>query len=288
MSKYITELAVSIDTNEAEGLLKRGFKKIPIDLMQDKHDYSIYLWYKKGDSAAITKVQLTYMENMQSGLSKLKYTRIESDLSGGTNKNPVNLWYFKGTTHADVPIVEVEVSIDPENEAMMFSRGWERLACDLTLTNKETKVYLWMKRETPTFIQDIDATGDYSRDVGLLELGYTRVDLIVNTGKEGAPIFIWYLLTTDSSKAVKDIKVSNNKADEEYYVNQDYIRVRLDLNQWCCWDPEYLWYKKISPKDPIKIVTMIPSSSTAVYEREAATVIKKMLCRCNYLLSFHR
>lgn len=288
MSKYITELAVSSSGSEAEGLLKEGFKKIPIDLLQDNHQYSIYLWYKTGDIGGITKIQLTYMGDMQSGLSTMKYKRLEHDLSGGNRKNPVNLWYYKGTTKSDVPIVELQVSTDPGNEAMMFSRTWERLACDLTLTDKETKFYLWMRREKPTFICEINATEDHTRDVGMLQMGWTRMDVIVNTAKGGGPIFIWYLLTTDSSEAIKDIKVSKTKADEEYYKDQDYFPVRLDLNQWCCWSPEYLWYKKTGPKDPIKVVTMIPPSSMQQYEREAATVMKKMLCKCDYLLCFHR
>lgn len=288
MSKYITDMEISTNVAEAEMLIRRGFDKIPYDLAHEAADYSIYLWYKRGDSDAITRIQLTYMDSMESGLITMKYTKLDHDISGGNNRYSVNLWYFRGTTEADVPIVDLQVTINPSDEAKKFGDGWERLACDLTMSKKGSKLYLWMKREKPTFIREITATDDYSRDVSLFQTGYIRMDLSVNAEKDGCPIFIWYLLTTDSSKAVKDIKVSTNPDEEKKYRKQDYIKVDLDLNKWCWWSPEYLWYKKTGPKYHVKVMTMIPPSSASLYEGEAAMVIKKCLGTSDCFLCFHR
>lgn len=287
MSKYITDLEVSTNVAEAEILIKRGFEKIPHDLAQDTADYPIYLWCKKGDRDAITRIQLTYMAEMESGLITMKYTKLDHDINGG-NRYSVNLWYFRGTTEADVPIVDLQVTTNPSDEAKKFSDGWERLACDLAATDQDTKLYLWMKREKTTFIREITATDDYSRDLSLFQAGYIRMDLLVNKGKEGAPVFIWYLPTTDSSKVVKNIKVSTNRREEDEYQKQDYIQVDLDLNKWCWWNREYLWYTKTGPKYLVKVMTMIPPSSASLYVSEAAMLIKKRLGTSEYFLCFHR
>ncbi|KAL7388503.1 hypothetical protein ABVT39_015195 [Epinephelus coioides] len=293
MSKYITNLEVSLDKAEEQMLQSQGFKKIPTDLNKGAGGNQIYVWYKKDASfSPITRIQFTFREDMATGLITAGYTKIPKDLNAGTKGVAIYLWYFQGSTKHDYPIEEIEFSVSAATEAPKFGLGLDRLALDLNRGIEGDWIYTWVKREKETYVCDVTATAGFGSDADYFKAGYTRMDEDINRGAGGEYVSIWYRLTTDPKLALSDLKVSTNDEESEQYQQQDYTPVNVNLNEGTGGNAVYMWWKK-EERSPIRDVTMILNMEAVdPYEKAGVIVIKRNLNAGNdgryYILPFRR
>lgn len=276
---HITDIEVSLDEAQESQLRAQGFSKINVDLNKGAQRNYIYLWYKKGSCPAVTGIQLTFIDQMSEGLSKAGYYKINKNLNAGTGGDIIYLWYCKGSSQFNIPIVDLDVTVDAEHEAEQFKNGWETPACDLNWMAKGNWIYLWFNRENTTYICDITASSGFEGDSDLLNDGYIRLDEDTNRGGGGAYVFVWYRLTTHTKMAIRDLQVSTSDADYQAFQSQGYTPVNQDLNQGTGGNPVFLWYKKDNcGKTPIMNVTVIANAAAKpVYERAGIEVIDKNL-----------
>lgn len=260
MGKYITELQVSLDEAEEACLSSQGFIKIDVDLNKGAEGKYIYLWYKTGSSSPITRIQLTFNGGMSRGLITAGYQKINKNLNAGTSGDNIYLWYYRGNSEYDVPIVNLHVSIDARVEALMFTLGWERLACDLNRKARGKWIYLWVERERPTYICDIAANADYDGDADYFRNGYIRVDEDTNRGAGGSFVFIWYRQTNNSQRAITDLQLSTNDREKMLFPYMGFTRVTTDLSKGAGGSYVYLWYNKGSSR-PIRAVSVIVNTA---------------------------
>ncbi|XP_034547574.1 uncharacterized protein LOC117818693 [Notolabrus celidotus] len=287
MSQYVSELAVSLNQADEDQLTQKHFKKISVDLNQGDGENRVFIWYKNGNKS-ITRIQLTHMEDMQGGLNTANYTKIEKNLNPDKAGKPINLWSFQGPLLSDIPIVEIDVTADPHNEASKFRDGWERMACDLTRVSTGKRVYLWMKRERPTYICEVQATDSFVNDTSLFQNGFIRMDENTNRGTGGAYVFLWYRHTTGYKEAIKDLQVSIKKEEYDSFEQSSFERVTLDLNKGTGADPAYLWFKK-EGSDPVQTLSVIiDPNAVALYEAAKVQVIKKNVGKSFNNLCFYR
>ncbi|XP_047434385.1 uncharacterized protein LOC125004075 [Mugil cephalus] len=275
MTTYITELAVSLNEAEESQLRKRNFQKIYVNLNQGAGENGIYLWYKTGSSGPITRIQFSFTSAMTKGLNDTGYTMIDKDLNAGTEGDNIYLWFYNGSSEYDVPIVSIDVTLT--DDAQKFKSGWERSACDLKRDAGGKMIYLWVKREKPTYICDITATEGFGGDDEHFKNGFIRVDEDISRGAGGSYVFIWFRLTTDSQKAIRDLQISLNHDQYVNYQNHGYQMVNMDLNQGTGGNQEFLWYKK-DPMcgNPVKDFTLIVGSGfIAPFKRAGVVVIDK-------------
>ncbi|XP_049435735.1 uncharacterized protein LOC125890889 isoform X1 [Epinephelus fuscoguttatus] len=279
MSSYISGVEVSLNDSQEQQLLKQGFTKIKVDVSQGVGPNRSYIWFKMG-SEAITRIQLTYMQDMQPGLISEGYNKIDKNLNPGSG-DYINLWFYRGHLKSDVPIVELSVTNNPKEEAQMFGQGFERLACDLTLKTGGNRVYLWMKREVPTYICDVTVTDNFGADADYFQKGYIRMD----RGVGGAYIFMWYLQTTDAQQALKDLQISTKEEEYQRFKSQHYDLVSVKLSDESAANSTYLWYKR---DDRIRDLAMILDSAAVVlYEEAGVKVIDKNLGKGVAFLCFY-
>lgn len=280
MDKYITNLEVSVNDSQENLLKKQGFTQIDVDVTQGVGANRRYLWYKKTGGEAITRIQLTYNDEMQPGLNSEGYSKIDKDLNP-TNGDAIKLWFFRGTTNYDVKIVDLHVTDNMHDEVQKFSQGWERLACDLTRKNGGKRVYLWMKRETPTYICDVTATDNFEADSVLFQQGYIRMDRDAG----GTYIFIWYRQSADAGLALKDLQISTNDGEFQSFKNQHYDQVSVKLRDGSRGEPVYLWFKR---DDRIKDLAFIVDPATVEeYEKAGVKIINKNLGKDVEFLCFY-
>lgn len=277
---HITDIEVSLDEAQESQLRARGFIKINVDLNKGARGNYIYIWYKKGCGPAVTGIQITFMDQMSEGLIKAGYHKIDKDLNAGAGGDFIYLWYCKDSQQYNIPIVDLDVTVDAADEAEKFKNGWESPACDLNRNTKQKGnwIYLWLKREKTTYICDITASAGFEGS-DLLNDGYIRLDEDTNRGGGGAYVFVWYRLTTDTKKAIRELQVSTSDADYQAFQIQGYTPVNQDLNQGTGGNPVFLWYKKDnSCKTPIMNVTLIANAAAKqVYEQVGIEVIDKNL-----------
>lgn len=93
MLKCITELEVSINNVEEQQLQKQGFMKIDVDLSIDR-TFST----KKGYCAAITRIQLTFIQDMHQGWITTGYLKINKYLNPVVKGDCINVWYYPGSS----------------------------------------------------------------------------------------------------------------------------------------------------------------------------------------------
>lgn len=279
MTQYIVELDVSRNADEESKLRDQGFTKLEGNLTEGAGGSHVYLWYKKGDHSAITRIQVSFTEDMAKGLSSEGYRQILKDLNYGAGGNEIYLWFYCGSSEYDVPITDLYVSMGPEDGAMRFRDGWERVACNLNRGCGGNWIHLFFKRETETYICDITATNSYVHDIFNYKNGYIRLDEDTNKMAQGAWVFIWYRQTTSSDRAIKDIQVSTNDSEYQNLQARGYKVVNIDLNQVPGGNEIFLWYeKKMDVKKPIKATSLILNPKAPhFYTKAGVTVIPKNL-----------
>ncbi|XP_030601524.1 uncharacterized protein LOC115791552 [Archocentrus centrarchus] len=279
---YISELQVSLNKTEEYDLHGQGFTKIFVNLNKGAEGNTVYLWYKKGNTA-ITRIQISFNNEMTKGLMDAGFHKINKNLNEGTSGDQLYLWYYKGSLKYDVPITDLFVSTQGADEPKIYKQGWERLACDLNRRAGGNWIHLWLKREKPTYIQEIKATNEYAGDDDNFNEGYIRVDEDTNRGAGGPSVFIWYRQTTDPKEAITKMAISTNDDESKNLQSQGYQIVNRDLNEGTKGKEVYLWYKNDTSSPNTKAITLlINASAKQVYEKDGIKVINKNLNSGNH------
>ncbi|KAL7388067.1 hypothetical protein ABVT39_006573 [Epinephelus coioides] len=280
----ITDLDVSINPTDETILIQKGYNKLTVDLNKGGGGNAIYLWYKQDSgSGAITRVQVSFNDEMAVGLRKAGYIQIDKNLNPASTRSPIYLWYFRGSGKYHTPIVEIDATAEARKEARKFKFGWERVACDLNRGVTENWIHIWLKRENPTYICDVDATDSFEYDTDYFEEGYIRVDEDTNRGGEGGgkPVFIWFRETTNSQGAVNDLEVSTDVDQYGSLQKREYLPVSVNLNEGTSGDRVTLWFKKGS-NNPIQAITLLLNQALIEnYRKAGLTVIEKNLNKGN-------
>lgn len=273
MSQYITDVQVSLHEAEEAVFQDLGFSKIYVDLNKGVGGKFIYLWYKKGQGEPITRIQFSFTDEMSQGLISAGFNKINKNLNTGTHGDQVYLWFYKGSSEYDVPIMDLQITTEPEDEAQQFRLGWERLACDLNSNAGGNWIHLWVKREKPTYICDIGVTVDFGSDASYFQDGFIRVDENVTRGANEIYIFIWYRQTTDPQRALTDLKISTS--DKESFKDQQYQRVSVNLNKKPGGDPVHLWYRNDDASIRLRALSVvINKAAVEAYDRAGVPVLK--------------
>ncbi|KAM4577539.1 uncharacterized protein PAE49_007302 [Odontesthes bonariensis] len=280
MTDSIIEIKVSMNVNEEEQLRKQGFTPNPVNLNKRAGGNKIYVWYKRGSGAPITRIQVSYDEAMTGSLKTNRYIRVNGNLNAGTGGDGIYLWYTTGSSEYDIPIVDLFVSTEPQEESQLFQFDWERLSCNLNRKAGGSRIYLWVRREKPAYICDITATANFKEDHLLIQQGYIRVDENTNRGAGGKKVFIWYRQHPDRQKALTDLQISTNTSEMEKWQRKNYKRVDQDLNEGTTGPPVYLFYCKTGSNcgQPIKTASLIIGKTYSLpYERAGIQVIQENL-----------
>ncbi|XP_058870711.1 uncharacterized protein si:dkey-30j10.5 isoform X2 [Acipenser ruthenus] len=272
---FVSKVDISLNENEENVLLQKNYTKIDVDLNKNARGNYIYLWYKKecNPCTAITRIQFSFKSEMETGLMQAGYTKIEKDLNAGARGDYIYLWYFCGNTEFDQPITDLHVTVDAAEEKLQFSqKGWEKSSCDLNRGNKGNWIYLWMKRETEAFVQDLAVTTQFGEDQYLLSQGYTRVDDDLNRGAGGAYVFLWWRKSTEKNKPVTGIDVSTDPEQELYLQRQGYTKIPVDCNKGARGNYIYIWYHTSSCDIPLTTVTIsVKKISDGAFEEAGLT-----------------
>ncbi|KAM4575687.1 uncharacterized protein PAE49_006116 [Odontesthes bonariensis] len=280
MTGSIIEIKVSMNVAEEEQLRKQGFTQNPVNLNIGTSGFNIYLWYKRGSGAPITRIQVSYDEAMTGSLKTNRYMKVKGDLNAGSGGDGIYLWYTTGSSEYDIPIVDLFVSTEREVESQLFQFDWERLSCNLNRKAGGSKIHLWVKREKPAYICDITATANFKGDHLLIQQGYIRVDENTNRAAGGKKVFIWYRQHPDRQKALTDLQISTNTSEMEKWQRKNYKRVDQDLNEGTSGPPVYLFYCKTGSNcgQPIKTASLlIKKIGLASYEKAGVQVIQESL-----------
>ncbi|XP_048044515.1 uncharacterized protein LOC125267180 [Megalobrama amblycephala] len=276
----ITKLDISTTKKESEDLSSQDYQFINVNLNEAAGGNEVLLWYKKeSGKRPVTRIEFSFNEQMKSGLADAGYEQVEKDLNAGvSNADHIFLWYLYGSTEYDMPIVDLKVTKAAKEEPPLIKDGWERLGCDLNRNASKTIIYLWVKREKTSYIQEIAGTVDFSSDSQMFEEGYTRVCEDTNRNAKGKNlVFLWYRRTTHKSKALTDLNVSTSHEDESKLQNEGYKKLSVDLNEGTNGKAVYLWYRKDEGQSIQAMVLLINSDAWKEYPGAGVNFIKKNL-----------
>ncbi|XP_059380893.1 uncharacterized protein si:dkey-30j10.5 [Carassius carassius] len=275
----ITKLNVSTTKDEEEILAANGYQLINSDLNEGTGKTRVFLWYKKECGLKpVTRIQFSYNAEMKAGLDDAGYELVDKDLNAGAGGDQIFLWYFYGSTESDIPIMNLEVSKDAKEEPALLNDGWERLGCDLNRKVGGKFIYLWVKREKPSYICEITAIVDFSSDKQKFDLGFTRVDEDTNRDAGGNQVFLWYRRTTDKSKALTALNVSINFQENVRLQNEDFKKLSVNLNSGTKGNEVYAWYLYEGCESQIKnMVLLINPDAWTVYQKAGVNFIDKNL-----------
>ncbi|XP_037616494.1 uncharacterized protein LOC119482734 [Sebastes umbrosus] len=260
-------------------LRSQGFTRMACPPTKATKGNARSFWFKHGTGIApITRIQLTFNDEMSVGLIKAGYKKLPTPFIPEPGADPIYIWFFQGSGEYDTPIVDLEVTTTAEEEALKFQEGWEKLACDLNRGAGGSWLYIWVKREKPTFICDVAVTDSFKSGERYFQDGWIRVDVDAHKGAGGEHIFIWYRQTTDPKRALSDLKVSTTKCEFQALQQQEYQPVNLNFNELCGSPPLYLWYKREESGKPIKALTLVlDTAAVPVYKKAGIPVIEKDL-----------
>ncbi|XP_048044931.1 uncharacterized protein LOC125267396 [Megalobrama amblycephala] len=275
-AQQITKLDISTTKKEEEILSAQGYQFINVNLNEAAGGNEVLLWYKKeSGKRPVTRIEFSFTDKMKPGLADAGYEQVEKDLNAGvSNADHIFLWYFYGSTEYDMPIVDLKVTKAAKEEPPLIKDGWERLGCDLNRNASKTIIYLWVKREKTSYIQEIAGTVDFSSDSQMFEEGYTRVCEDTNRNAGGNYVFLWYRRTTDKSKALTDLNVSTSHQEESKLQIEGYKKLSVDLNEGTKGNTVYLWYRK---EEGQSIQVMLINHDICIYPGPVVTFIDKNL-----------
>ncbi|XP_073800352.1 uncharacterized protein [Danio rerio] len=275
----ITKLNISTTKDEEEILGANQYHRLNADLNAGTKKDRVFLWYKKECGLKpVTRIQFSFKRDMEKGLEAAGYEQVKKNLNAGTTGDKINLWYFYGSTESDIPIVDLEVSKDATEEPDFLRDGWERLGCDLNRSAGGNFIYLWVKREKPSYICEITASTDFNSDKQKFDLGFTRVDEDTNRGAGGNSIFLWYRRTVDKSKALTGLNVSTNFEEDVRLENDDFKKLSVNLNTGAGGNDIFAWYLNKGCESQVKnIVLLINSAAWVVYQKAGINFIDKNL-----------
>ncbi|KAL7836080.1 hypothetical protein AOLI_G00273640 [Acnodon oligacanthus] len=276
----ITEIQISLTKEQEDKLERAGFTKVPGDLNSGTSGPLEFLWYRRGTSRAVTRIQFSFMEEMNEGLTASGFTLINKNINTGTSGNPIFLWYLSCTTQFDSPILDLKVTTKVEEEPELFLNGWERMGLDLNRNAGGHPVYVWLLRDTTTYICSITAALSFSEDRELFQQGYVRMDEDTNRGAFpiGSAVFPWFRQSKIIGEGITEIDVSLNKEQEFELQAKGFTKVDKDLNEGANGDPVYLWYMH-SQAPAIQFLTVLVGDvALSTYKRaEVCNVVEKNL-----------
>lgn len=276
----ITKLNVSTNVDEEEIFGAQGYELLNSDLNEGVLPKNrVFLWYKRECGVKpVTRIQLSFNENMKKGLSDAGYELVNRDLNAGVPGDHIFLWSFCGSTQYDIPIVNLQVTKNENEEPALLRDGWERLGCDLNRNAGGCFIYLWVKRATPTYICDVAATIDNASDKQHFIDGYTRIDENVNRRAGGNFIFLWYRRSSDKSKALSALEVSNTFPEQVNLQEKGYKKIAINLNKGTQGDDVYLWYSNEGCEEKMQSMALLINSKTwMVYQKNGIFVLEKNL-----------
>ncbi|XP_026053557.1 uncharacterized protein LOC113039727 [Carassius auratus] len=277
---HITKLNVSTNDDEEQILRANNYLFINTDLNGGTGKNRVFLWYKKECGMnPVTRIQFSFNDSMKSGLDDAAYELVDKNLNVGTRGDPIYLWYFYGNGESDIPIVDVKVSKDAEEEPAFLHDGWERLGCDLNRNAGGNFIYLWVKREKPSYICEITATVDSASDKSLFEQGFTRVDEDTNRGATGATtVFLWYRRLPDVSRTLTALNVSTSSHDETLTSKEGFDKLDVNLNQGTSGKKVFGWYTNKGCEAQIKnMVLLVNPGAWITYQKAGVNFINKNL-----------
>lgn len=279
MAKQITKLAASVSNEEKEILGAQGYKFINADLNEGTGGNQVLLWYKtESGKKPLTRIQFSFFNDMKSGLAEAGYELVNKDLNAGVRGDHIFMWYFCGETEHDIPIVGLRVTKDAREEPTLLQDGWERLGCDLNRNAGGNFIYLWVKREKPSYICEITASVDFTSDNHLFELGYTRIDEDTNRKAGGNDVFLWYRRTTDKSKALTALNVSTSLQEEVKLQSEGFTKLSVNLNKGTGGNDVYAWHMKAGCESQIQaIVLLINCKAFSEYQKAGINFVDENL-----------
>lgn len=277
--KQITKLNVSTSKDEEEILSAQGYQLINVDLNEGTGGKQVFLWYKtECGNKPVTRIQFSFFNNMKSGLADAGFTLVNRDLNAGVCGDHIFLWYFCGSTEYDNPIVQLTVTKDAREEPALLQDGWERVGCDLNRKAEGNFIYLWVKREKPSYICEITASVDFTSDKHLFELGYTRVDEDTSRGAGGNYVFLWYRRTTDRTKALTALDVSISRQEETNLQSKGFKKVAVNLNKGTSGHDVYAWHIKEGCESQIQaMVLLINCKAWIEYQKAGINFVDRNL-----------
>ncbi|KAK9963816.1 hypothetical protein ABG768_006978 [Culter alburnus] len=273
--KQITTLNVSTCKEEEEILAAQGYQFINVNLNEGARGNQIFLWYKKeSGKSPVTRIEFSFNEQMKSGLADAGYEQVKKDLNAGvSDADNIFLWYFYGSTEYDMPIVDLKVTKGAKEEPVLLKDGWERLGCDLNRNAGGNYIYLWMKREKTSYIQEITATVDFTNDKQMFDEGFTRVCEDTNRNAGGNYVFLWYRRTTDKKQALTALDVSTSHQEEEKLQKEGYKVINVDLNKGTGGNVVYLWHKKEGDQSIQAMALLINRDAWIEYQKAGCNFI---------------
>ncbi|KAK7167532.1 hypothetical protein R3I94_001810 [Phoxinus phoxinus] len=274
----ITKLGVSTSKDDEEILGAQGYQLINVDLNEGTGKNRVFLWFKKEcGMRPVTRIQFSFLDDMSKGLDSAGYEKIDKNLNTAGGR-PINLWYFYGNTEFDIPIMNLEVSKDANEEPALLQDGWERLGCEMNRGAVNNLYYLWVKREKPSYISEIAATSDFTSDKQKFDLGFTRVDEDTNRGAGGNYVYLWYRRTTDKSKALTALNVSTDFQENVRIQNEGFKKVSVNLNAGTSGNDVYAWHLNEGCESQIKVmVLLVNSEACGVYQKAGVSFVHKNL-----------
>ncbi|XP_064815856.1 uncharacterized protein LOC135532170 [Oncorhynchus masou masou] len=278
-SKYITEIVISTTPEREQQLRNQGYDKINVNLNQGTSStITVYMWYKKGNGEPITRVQLSFTDEMKDVLRKAGFTELPENLNSGTQGYVIQLWYSSAAhPKYDIPIEDLFLTTNENEEAAQFKLGWERLPCNLNLGNSGDFITLWLKRKSKTYICDVAATTSFQQHIDLFNEGYIRLGEDLNRGSGRKPIFLWYRQSTETGGGLTKMNASINHADDSSLVKQGFTVVNVNLNEGTGGQPVYVWFRKDGSL-PIKALTVTSNPDvTGPYDEAGLILIDKNL-----------
>ncbi|KAK9963819.1 hypothetical protein ABG768_006988 [Culter alburnus] len=276
----ITKLEISNSKDDEITFGAQGYKLVNVNLNEGTGGNQVLLWYKKEcGKRPVTRIEFSFTDRMKSGLADAGYTLVDKNLNAGVpNADYISLWYFYGSTKYDMPIVDLEVTIDANEEPALLKDGWERLGCDLNRNAGGNFIYLWVKREKTSYIHEITATVDFTSDKNMFNMGYTRAGEDTNRGAGGKYVFLWYRRTTEEKQALTALDVSTSLQEESKLQKEEYKKISINLNNGTCGKDVFLWHKKEGCESQIQaIALLINSKACSEYQKAGCNFINRNL-----------
>lgn len=273
-SKYITEIAISTSPEKELQLRDQGFHMINVNLNQGTSSTTIvYMWFRMGNGEPITRVQFSFTDAMKDDLKKARFTELPVNLNSGTDGDVIHLWYSSGASPKyNIPIVDLFLTTDENEEATQFKLGWERLPCNLNRGNSGDFITLWLKRKSETYICDVAATTSFQDDINLFNEGYIRLDEDLNRDSGGNPIFLWYRQSTEMDGWLTEMNASIDHKQDSSLRKRGFTVVNVNLNEGTSGKPVMVWFKKEGSL-PIKALTVTSNNKEDCPYMEADLIL---------------
>ncbi|XP_021450785.2 uncharacterized protein LOC110516759 [Oncorhynchus mykiss] len=278
-SKYITEIAISTTREMDQQLHDQDYDKINVNLNKGTSSTTrVYIWYKKGNGKPITRVQFSFTDEMKDVLKKAGFTELPENLNPGTQGDVIQLWYSSGASPKyDIPIEDLFLTTNEQEEAHQFKLGWERLPCNLNRSNSGDFITLWLKRKSKTYICDVAAATSFQQHINLFNEGYIRLDEDLSRGSGGKPIYLWYRQSTTVGGGITEMNACINREQDSIPEERGFTVVNVNLNEGTCGQPVYVWFKKDGSL-PIKALTVTSNPDvTGPYDEAGLILIDKNL-----------